>query len=147
MARKYRQGRFKPRHPEKYRGDVEHIRYMSSWELHTHQFLDNNPNILEWNSEEIPIPYLKPTDGRVHYYYPDYWIRYQNKRGEMIQEIWEVKPKKEVSRPKTVGKTREQQLKEAVTYEINKAKWKAAEAFCKKHGLRFKILTEDQLFK
>jgi hypothetical protein len=68
------QGYFKPRHPEKYVGDVNKIRFMSSWELQADKFLDDNPNVLRWSSEEIVIPYVKPTDGKVHRYYPDYWV-------------------------------------------------------------------------
>ena len=147
MARRYRQGWYTPRHPEKYRGDSTKIRYMSSWEQHTHRFLDGNPNVLEWSSEEIAIPYIKPTDQRVHRYLPDYWVKFMNKRGEIVEEIWEVKPAKEVSRPKTVGKSRKYQLIESVTYAINTAKWRAAEFYCKKHGYKFRLMTETQLFK
>jgi hypothetical protein len=32
------QGYFKPRHPEKYVGDVNKIRFMSSWELQADKF-------------------------------------------------------------------------------------------------------------
>ena len=150
MARKrkgFKQGWFKPRHPEKYRGDAEHIRYMSSWELHTHKFLDNNPNVLQWSSEEIAIPYIKPTDRLVHNYFPDYWVRYKNRTGKIIEEIWEVKPKKEISPPKRVGKTRKQQLLEGVKFAINTAKWKAAQHFCRKNGYTFRLMTEEQIFK
>jgi len=145
----WRQGWYKPRHPEKYKGDLTKIRYMSSWELHTHKFLDNNPNILEWNSEEIAIPYLKPTDRykRVRLYYPDYWVKYRNTSGKVIEEVWEVKPAKEISQPTRVGKSHKQQLMEAVTWAINVAKWKAAQAYCRKHGYAFRLMTEDQIFK
>ncbi len=153
MARRrkrgWRQGWYKPRHPEKYRGDVNNIRYMSSWELHTHKFLDNNPNILEWSSEEVVIPYIKPTDRykRIHRYYPDYWVKYRNTHGEVVEEIWEVKPGKETSQPSRVGKSRKQQLFEAVTYAINVAKWRAAQHYCKEHGIKFRLMTESEIFK
>lgn len=150
MARKrkgWQQGWFTPRHPEKYRGNPETIRYMSSWERHTHQFLDMNPNVLEWSSEEIAIPYIKPTDRRVHMYYPDYWVKYRNKYGEIVEEIWEVKPEKEVSKPKIVGRSKKQQLVESVKWAVNQAKWKAANVYCKKNNYKFRIMTESQLFK
>ena len=147
MARRYRQGWYEPRNPGKYRGDSTRIRYMSSWELHTHKFLDGNPNVLEWSSEEIAIPYVRPTDRRVHRYFPDYWVKFRNKRGEVVEEIWEVKPEKEISRPGKIGKSRRQQLTESVTYAINVAKWRAAKVYCKKHGYNFRLMTETQLFK
>lgn len=147
MARSYRQGYFTPRNPSKYRGDPTKIRYMSSWELKTHQFLDGNPNILEWSSEEIAIPYIKPTTGRVHRYYPDYWVKYRNKHGEIVQEIWEVKPDTQTKEPTRRGKRKRTQVFESIQWEVNKAKWVAAQQFCDKHGLKFRIVTENHLFK
>ena len=148
MARnRPKQGYYTPRHPEKYKGNVGKIRYMSSWELSFNQFLDNNPNILNWASEEIKIPYIKPTDGRIHHYYPDYWIKYKDKNGKMIQEIIEVKPDKETRPPKATGKNKKTQLYENLTWAINSAKWEAASQFCAKYNIKFRIVTELQLFR
>lgn len=147
MARGFRQGKFIPRHPDKYKGNVDNIVYRSSWEKEFCEFLDGNPNIIEWASEEIAIPYIKPTDKRVHRYFPDYWIKYRNKNGEVIQELIEVKPEKQTKQPTTRGKRKKQQLYESVTYAINIAKWKAAQQFCDKYGLKFRIVTEQQMFK
>ena len=77
-GKRFEQGQYIPRNPHKYVGDIDKIRYMSSYELETHKFFDNNERVLRWSSEEIAIPYLKPTDGRVHKYYPDYWVEYVN---------------------------------------------------------------------
>lgn len=143
----FRQGRYTPNNPEKYNGDVDNIVYRSSWELSFCKFLDNNPNIIEWSSEEIAIPYIKPTDGRVHRYYPDYWIKYRNKSGQLVQELIEVKPKSQVKPPKRIGKRKKQQLQENITYAINLAKWKSATEFCNKYGMKFRLVTENQLFK
>lgn len=138
---KFNQGYYVPQHPEKYVGaDVTKIRYMSSWELKFNQFLDNNPNILRWASESIAIPYLKPTDNRVHKYYPDYWIEYRTREGEILQEIIEIKPANQVKlnkRPSTY-----QQL----TYAVNLAKWASCQKFCESKGIGFRLLTEKELF-
>lgn len=142
-----RTGQFIPRHPEKYRGNVDGIIYRSSWEQKFCQFLDNNPNILEWASEEIAIPYVKPTDGRVHRYFPDFWIKYKDRSGQVIQELIEVKPSVQTKPPKARGKRKKQQLHENITYAINVAKWQAATQFCTKKGLKFRLVTEQQLFK
>ena len=148
MARRsYSQGWYTPRNPTKYKGDTEKIRYMSSWEQRTHEFLDGNPHILAWSSEEIPIPYVKPTDGKVHRYFPDYWVKYRNKKGEIVEEIWEVKPEKQTKQPTRRGKRKKQQLVESITYAINIAKWRAAQSYCKKRGLTFRIITETALFR
>ena len=141
----WKQDWYTPRHPEKYVGDVNRIRYMSSWELKMHQFLDNNPNVLEWCSECIAIPYVKPTDGKVHKYYPDYWVKYRNKKGEVVQEIVEVKPEEQTRQ--TRKRNRKQRLYEQLSFEINKAKWRFAQQFCNKYGLKFRIVTEKGIYR
>jgi len=147
MARKgIRKGLFTPRHPGKYVGNVNNIVYRSSWELSFMNFLDNNTNIEKWGSEIIAIPYRKPTTGRIHKYYPDFWIKYKSKNGNVVQEVIEVKPEKETRQPTTVGKTKKTQLYEAITWSINKAKFKSAALFCTKYGMKFRVLTEKHLF-
>jgi len=147
MARTYRQGLYTPRHPEKYKGNINNIVYRSSWEYSFCQFLDNNPNIVEWGSEVVAIPYVKPTDRKVHRYFPDFYIKYKNKHGHVIQEIIEIKPEEQTRTPTMRGRKREQLLVESIQYVINIAKWKAANQWCKQHGVNFRILTEKQLFK
>jgi len=142
-----RKGRFTPRHPEKYVGDLNDIIYRSSWELSFCQFLDNNINVVKWGSEIIPIPYLKPTTGRVHKYYPDFWVLYRNNKGETFQEVIEVKPEKQASPPTTVGKNKKTQLYEAVQWSINSAKWRYARLYCDKYDMTFRVITEREIFK
>lgn len=143
MAR-FKQGYFTPKHPEKYVGDITKIRYMSSYELYMHEFLDNNENVIQWSSEEIVIPYVKPTDGRIHRYFPDYWVKFLNKRGEIVEEIIEIKPYSQTRAPR---RTHKHYLYEQVTAEINKAKWMAAQAWCAKNNMTFRIVTEKGLYK
>lgn len=143
MAKTFKQGVYTPRYPEKYVGDASKIIFRSSWELSMNQFFDNNPNILRWCSEEIAIPYIKPTDGKVHRYYPDYWIEYKDREGNILQEMIEVKPESQVN-IRTKKRLTEY---DKVTYAINIAKWQAASQFCKKHNIKFRILTENQMFR
>jgi len=142
---RFKQGRYTPKNPDKYVGNLEKIRYMSSWELHFHKFLDSNPNVLKWSSEEIAIPYIKPTDGRVHRYFPDYWVEFKDADGNLKQEIYEVKPKQQTRR--TRSKNPKTKLYEDITYAINIAKWEACANFCTKYGITFRIVTEEQIFK
>ena len=144
MANNFRQGKFTPKHPEKYVGKLDKIRYMSSWELELHKFFDGNPNVLRWASEEIAIPYIKPTDGRIHQYFPDYWVEYRTSSGEIIQELMECKPAQQTRAPRA---SRKQNLYEKVTYAVNTAKWLAAQEWCKQHGITFRIITEKSIFK
>lgn len=139
----FKQGRFTPRHPEKYKGDITNIIFRSSWEQQMNIFLDNNPNILEWASEPFAIPYIKPTTGKVHRYFPDYWIKYQNNNGKIVQEIIEVKPDSQVN----IRTKRRLTNYDKITYAINIAKWKSCQQFCEKHNIKFRILTEKEMFR
>lgn len=141
---RYKQGWYTPKHPEKYLGDVSKIRYMSSWELHLHEFFDNNPNVLRWSSEELAIPYLKPTDGKVHRYFPDYWVEFRNKDGKIVQEVIEVKPHQQTKAPRANSKRK---VIESVQLAINISKWKSAQEWCKQRGITFRVVTENSIFK
>lgn len=144
MASRYKQGLYVPKNPEKYVGNISKIRYMSSWELQTHTFFDNNTRVLRWASEEIKVPYIKPTDNRVHTYYPDYWVEYINSDGVIIQELIEVKPAAQTRKPKTNSKHR---LYEQLTFAVNNAKWASAVEFCRQRNMTFRIITEHSIFR
>jgi hypothetical protein len=73
-------GFYTPRYPQKYLGDSANIQFRSSWEAAFMQFADLNPNIIQWGSEEISIPYMKPTDKKIHRYIPDFFIKVMNKQ-------------------------------------------------------------------
>ena len=140
---RFKQGIYKPRHLEKYVGEAGNIVFRSSWELSMCRFFDNNPNILRWSSEEVFIPYRKPTDGQIHRYFPDFWVEYKDRNGTVIQEILEVKPNDQVN-PHQKSRLTEY---DKITYAINIAKWQAASIFCKQRGIKFRILTEREMFK
>ena len=138
-------GRFKPKNYKKYKGDPTNVFYRSLWERRFMVYCDNNPNILEWGSEDIIIPYKSPLDKKVHRYFPDFFIKYKNSSGKIIREIIEVKPKRHLSPPKEPKRKTKRYLGEVNTYIINQAKFKAAEEFCKDRKLGFRILTEEHL--
>jgi len=130
----------------KYRGNPTRIIYRSLWERKFMTFCDNNPNIMEWGSEEVIIPYRCPTDGRVHRYYPDFYIKVKSKSGLTSKYIIEVKPKKQTKKPTDKPKRKTAAWKrEVMTYMKNTAKWRAAENFCEDRQMKFMILTEDHL--
>jgi hypothetical protein len=143
-VKRFEQGLYTLSHPEKYLGDPTKVRYMSSWELHLHKFFDNNTRVLKWASEEIAIPYIKPTDGKLHRYFPDYWVEYINKDGVIVREIIELKPASQTRMPRKGAKT---SLYEHLTLAVNMAKWQAAEVWCKQRGIKFRIVTEKSVFK
>jgi len=137
-------GRFSPKNPKKYRGDPTNVIYRSLWELRVMKYLDDNPAILEWSSEELAISYICPTDNRMHRYFPDFIVKVATKNGVQTM-ILEVKPKKETREPLKKKRVTKQYITEVMTWGKNQAKWKAAEEYCADRGWIFKLITEDHL--
>lgn len=138
-------GKFKPKNYKKYKGDPTKIFYRSLWERRFMVYCDNNDKIIEWGSEELIIPYISPLDNKQHRYFPDFYIKYVNNKGQTVREIIEVKPKKQLKPPKEPKRRTKRYLQECATYMVNQAKWKAAEEYCALRRLKFRFLTEDNL--
>jgi hypothetical protein len=141
-------GRFQPKNPQKYKGDPTKIVYRSSWELRFMKYVDENPNILQWASEELFIPYKSPLDGKWHRYFPDFIIKMRDKDGKLLVKMVEIKPRSQ-SVPPTVktnsSKPTKKYLKEVAVYGINMAKWNAAKEYCDTRNWQFVVLTEKEL--
>ena len=137
-------GRYIPSKPRKYKGDPSNIIYRSLWERKFMVYCDRNDAILEWGSEEIIIPYKSPLDGRIHRYFPDFYVKVKQNDGTIKKMIIEVKPKKQCKPPVCKKKTK-YYIKEVQTWGVNKAKWEYALEWCKDRNMEFKILTEDHL--
>ena len=139
-------GRYTPINPKKYKGNPSRIVYRSLWERKFMVYCDTNNSILEWGSEEIIIPYLSPLDGRVHRYFPDFYIKIRQRNGSIKKMIIEIKPKKQCKPPTTTPKRKTKRwFGEVKTWGINEAKWKSATKWCKNNDMEFKILNEDHL--
>ena len=147
MAHNYKQGFFKPQNPNKYMGDPTNIVYRSGWEKRVMDWCDANPNIKQWSSEEIVIPYKSPVDDRWHRYFVDFYVEAVGSDGQTLKLLLEVKPKAQTQEPKVQSRKTKRYITEVVTYGVNQAKWKAAEEYCKDRGWQFMLITEDQLFK
>ncbi len=138
-------GRYKPLHPEKYTGNPTKIIYRSLWERRFMNYCDKNKNILEWGSEEISLPYRSPLDGKIHRYFPDFYIKIRENNGSVQKYIIEVKPKKQTIEPKVQRKKTKGYIFEVTEWARNQAKWKVAEEYCDDRRWKFKIITEDEL--
>jgi len=138
-------GKFKPNNRKKYKGDPREIIYRSLWELKFMRYCDSNKNILKWSSEEIIIPYRCPTDNRIHRYFPDFYIKYKDVKGKLREKVVEIKPAKQVKEPKIQKRRTKKYVTEVMTYAKNRAKWEAAEDFCKDRRWEFQIMTEKEL--
>lgn len=136
---KYANGKYTIKNREKYVGRKEPT-YRSSWEFTFMLFCDNNPNIIQWASEPFMVPYRNPFTGKNTIYVPDFMMVYVDSKGQKHAEVVEVKPTKETTM-ETAKSTRD---KAAVA--LNMAKWAAANEFCKNYGMRFRVVTEKDIY-
>lgn len=141
----YHKRKYKPIHPEKYLGDPTNIIMRSSWETRFANWCDRSPSIVGWVSEEIVIPYLCPTDGKVHRYFVDFVIKVKDRGGNVKTYLVEVKPDKQTRPPEPPKRKTRQYINEVLTWGKNEAKWKAAREYAKDRGWEFKIITEYDL--
>ena len=143
---KHYKGFFRPRNPNKYKGDPTNIVYRSLWEKKFMSYCDIREDIEQWQSEEVIIPYYDPVQKKWRRYFPDFLIKYKNTKGHYVTELIEVKPYKEVIGPPEKPKRKTKSWMYAVqTYINNQAKWKAAEEYCENRGWVFRIITEKEL--
>jgi hypothetical protein len=108
------------------------------------KWLDENPSVIWWASEELIIRYKSPIDQKMHRYFPDFIVRLKQKNGTESTVVIEIKPQKQTVKPEQKRKTK-RYLQEAATYAVNQEKWRAADLFCKEHGWQFKVLTEKDI--
>jgi hypothetical protein len=142
---KTHKGYYKPRNPNKYNGDPSNIIYRSSWERMCMVYFDNNPNVLQWGSEEVIVPYRSPIDGRLHRYYPDFLIKVLTSKGDTDTILIEVKPYSQTQPPIVRSRKTKKYINEVATYGINSSKWHFAKEYCKDRGWKFQIITENEL--
>ena len=108
-------------------------------------WLDKNPNIISWASEELIIPYVSPVDGCWHRYFPDFLVKMRTKEGKLKTVLIEVKPKKQSQPPEPQKRVTKRYINEVATYGVNQSKWKAATEYCLDRGWEFQVITEDHL--
>jgi hypothetical protein len=134
------QGKYQVKNKNKYIGKNV-PRYRSGWELTFMMFCDNHDSVIQWASEAIQIPYRNPLTGKQTVYIPDFFVMYQDKMGNKIAEVVEIKPKKQSLIESKVASARDRAV-----VALNHAKWSAAMAYCKRIGCTFRVITEDDLF-
>ena len=104
------------------------------------KFCDEHPSVVQWASEAIKIPYRNPLTGKHTIYVPDFFIVYESKGTQKI-ELIEVKPENQAVREK-LGKSKQNQA----AWIVNQAKWEAAQAYCKAKGIKFRVVTERDIY-
>lgn len=133
-------GVYTPQNPQKYVGNHK-PRFRSGWELTFMKFCDNNDNIIAWASEAIKIPYKNPFTGKQTVYVPDFFVMYEDRNGSKRAEVVEIKPKKQ-----SIIESKVASAKDRAIVALNYAKWQAATVYCKRQGLTFRVITEDDIF-
>jgi hypothetical protein len=142
---KTNKGTFKPKFPQKYKGDPTNITYRSGWELKFMIKMDTLQDVISWSSEEVIIPYKSPIDNKWHRYFPDFLITTINKEGKKKTILIEIKPAAQTRPPKKQSNITRRYITEVKTWGVNESKWKAAMEYCKDRGWEFQILTEKEL--
>lgn len=143
-------GTYRVVNKEKYIGKKDPL-YKSGLERSFCIFCDHNPNIIQWQYEGIALPYHNPIKKMINEereginakYFPDFYIKYKNAKGETEEALIEVKMRSETMPPKTPKRQTWQYKRKLYTYAINESKWKQAKKVCDKMGIKFLIITED----
>ena len=136
---KFAQGSYIIKNPQKYVGNGT-PRYRSGWEHAFMRFLDNNDNVHQWASESISIPYRNPVTGKQSMYVPDFLITYKTRNNTLVAELVEIKPKKQSIIESKMSE------RDRMIVAVNYAKWDAATKWANRNGLKFRVITEDDLF-
>ena len=139
-------GKYKPRNPQKYKGNPTNIIYRSSWERSFMKWVDLNESVEQWQSEEKCVWYYDPCTKKKRRYFPDFIIYYKDKKGVHKTEMIEIKPHRQVVGPNPHPKRRTKAwMNEVRTFITNRAKWDAACVYCEDRGWSFRIITEKEL--
>jgi hypothetical protein len=137
---KYANGKYRIKNLEKYIGKRAPT-YRSSWEFTFCSFCDNNPAVVNWASEAINIPYFNPVSGKNTIYVPDFIIVYLDARQRQHTEIIEIKPSTQATMESAKS------YRDKLSVAINMAKWAAADAWARANGMKFRVITEFDIFK
>ena len=136
---RWAQGVYEVLNPAKYVGKGK-PRYRSGWEASFMRFCDLNEHVLQWASESIAIPYRHPLTGKVTQYIPDFLITYRNRSNQVQAELIEIKPKGQ----SVISEG--QKPRDRAVVAVNYAKWAAAQKWCARQGIAFRVITEQDLF-
>ena len=137
---RFAQGKFNLKNPTKYVGNKTPT-YRSGWEFTFMKFCDEHPSVSQWASEAIRIPYRHPLTGKQTIYVPDFFIAYVDATGKQHAELIEVKPTSQVSM-ENAGRSRHNKAHVV----LNQAKWEAASAYCRQNNIKFRVVTEQDIF-
>lgn len=139
----YHQGYFIPKNWQKCDNvlSMKPIIYRSSWELDVMNYFDQNDAFIRWSSELLSIRYKNLISNKMSLYYPDFFVQYIDKNGQLHTEVLEVKPRNQTVLKET------RNGKDRLEFVKNLTKWEAAIKFCQKRGWQFRVLTQQDLYR
>ena len=108
------------------------------------QWCDTNSFIVRWSSEETIIPYICPTDNKLHRYFIDFKVTIKQPDGSTKTYLIEIKPLKYTNPPKFPGRRTQKYIAESYGFVKNQAKWSAAKNYAKDRGWEFELITEKE---
>jgi len=146
MARNYLQGKYTLINPEKYVGDKNNICFRSSWERTLCVRFDKDPAVIKWSSEEVVVPYFDKASGKIRRYFVDFWVQTLGINGKIKKTLIEVKPHAQTLPPKQPTRKTKRYVEAVSTYITNQSKWEAAKEYCRKSGMEFAVLTENEIY-
>lgn len=115
--------------------------FRSSWEKMFMEWLDTQPAVVSWSSELVKIVYPNPLTNRSSFYYPDFMISYVDKLGNFHKEMIEIKGRHEAVLKETHN------ARDRLLYIQNLKKFEYAIKWCQPRGIKFRVLTEKELFR
>lgn len=139
MATRATKGLYTPLHPDKYTGEYP-IVFRSTWELEFMRYCDNHPDVMEWASEPVKIPYANPLNGNQSIYIPDFLVTYKGRSIQKSTKLIEIKPLHEASEAFARNGT------DVAVRAKNEAKWGSATQWAARRGIDFLVLTEAELY-
>lgn len=138
---------YNPTNKEKYTGEYPIIA-RSSWEQEFMTYLDHHPDVVEWASEPVKIPYSNPfptarnpNGGGQSIYIPDFLVTFLDKVGNQRTKLIEIKPLAQAAE----SRGRNSNALSALRAK-NEAKWGAATQWATRRGVDFLVLTEAELY-
>jgi hypothetical protein len=140
-----RVGKYRVQNKEKYVADLQECEYRSSWELRYMKYLDKQPNVLEWASENVIIPYYNPVEKKTRRYIVDFYVKVRTTEGFIKKYIIEIKPLNQCNPPKKQKRTSNGYRSALKAYIRNQSKWKAAKKWADRRGWEFIVITEKEL--
>jgi len=141
--KKYNQGYYHPKNPEKLIGYDVPI-YRSGIELEFMKWLDFNEKVVRWSSEGVTVKYYDPIKKKNRLYFTDNYVEILE-NGNLKKYLIELKDYKETKKPDNNGKKKKAALLiEQCTWVTNNAKWKYAMKYCEDNDMEFLLLAHSK---